>query len=113
MTEEGCWLVTTCDIVQNARIRKCCARSYVPAVLSVASGMEGEESVVSDIDVHVYLAELLLGQSDPLGEPRGGTTIISLSSNSEGAPLDSEEGNGVIEVRNNGPKVSRKSAGSC
>jgi len=34
---------------RTERIRKCCTRSCVAAVLSVASGMEGEESVVTRV----------------------------------------------------------------
>jgi len=72
--------------------------SNVSVVLSVASGMESEGGVVRDIDVYMYLGELLLGKLDPLTEGRSGKAIISLSSNSEGASVGCNEDRGEIIV---------------
>jgi len=68
---------------RTEKIRACCARSYIEAVLCVSSGMGDDNRVVRDLHVYNYLSVLLLGEADPLTDIRGASAVITLSSSSD------------------------------
>jgi len=75
------------SVDRTERIRACCARRYVDAVLSVASSLGDGGKAVRDLDVYAYLSDLLIGDSDQLRSNLLGKVVLSLSSDSDAVLL--------------------------